>query len=155
MKDAPAQVLQAFITTARFATNQNQVFPAADSIPHSINDLRARTSLAISEKAHESMLRPDVIIEEIELDDARQLESMSRFCIDMFFNSGESAEKDGTFISRCVVIVEEIAYCFLSLMHFHLPVLQFRGWKNIKIAALQKAQMLVGSLYINQMHNYV
>jgi hypothetical protein len=96
--------MQAFITASTFATKQNE-YRVFDSISHISNCRRPQTSLAISRKADESILRPDVTIEEIQLDDAMQLKAMSNFCINMFFNADERAEKDGAFISRCVILL--------------------------------------------------
>lgn len=100
------QIMQAFITASTFATKQNE-YRVFDSISHSINGRRPLTSLAIiGEKADESaILRTDVTIEEIQLDDAMQLKAMSNFCINMFFNADERAEKDGAFISRYAILL--------------------------------------------------
>jgi hypothetical protein len=59
--------------------------------------VEARTSPHMNINPGDSIRRSDIIIEEINLDDERQLQLMSEFCIRMFFGS---KREDETFISR-------------------------------------------------------
>ena len=60
---------------------------------------RARTSLDISIDRDNNIPCHGIIIEEIKLDDAPQLQLMSEFCIDMFYNKDVDKESE-TLISR-------------------------------------------------------
>lgn len=60
-----------------------------------------------------------IIIQQVALDDHDELKAMSAFCINAFYRSNKVEDNDGSFMSR--------------------------QWKDIKLAAMQKAQLLVRS----------
>jgi hypothetical protein len=61
--------------------------------------LRAQCSLDVDIHPDDNEPHERILIEEIKLDDTRQLQLMSEFCIDMFFNRDQRMEGE-TLISR-------------------------------------------------------